>query len=47
MIVEFEPNRILACSPPKWWLYYKTEQLSQNSSNKCNIRITQFWNNNK
>lgn len=25
MIVEFEPNNILLSCPPKWWLYYKTE----------------------
>ena len=25
MIIEFEPNFMLASCPPKWWLYYKTE----------------------
>lgn len=25
MIVEFEPNKILASNPPQWWLYYKQE----------------------
>lgn len=25
MIIEFEPNRVSMSCPPKWWLYYKTE----------------------
>ncbi len=25
MIIEIEPQRILASCPPKWWLYYKED----------------------
>jgi len=25
MIIEFEPNLMMASCPVKWWLYYKTE----------------------
>lgn len=26
MIIEFEPNIVLASCPPKWTLYYKTDE---------------------
>ena len=25
LIIEIEPNRMLASSPPQWWVYYKTD----------------------
>lgn len=40
MIIEFEPNSILACVPPKWWLYYKQE--NELYFNKISVTYTQL-----
>ena len=40
MIIEFEPNRILLSCPPKWWLYYKTE--NETYFNKISVTYEQL-----
>jgi len=40
MIIEFEPNMILASYPPQWWLYYKLK--NEHSFKKMSVTYLQL-----